>query len=344
MKFIAAAAACATVASANIFSAETESKFAEFKTTFRKVYESVKHEESALAAFAANLVKAEQRNRLGGATHGVTKFMDLTPEQFKEQYLNYKGSRTNEKRTLQERLPRAALSIDWTNSSTSDFRAVSPVKDQGRCGSCWAFSTTEQVETVYAMTHRVDAPEFATQQVVACDPNSLGCNGGDTVSGWNYLSNFGGIQYARDYPDTSSRGGRTGACEADHSKIVPGTQVDQQLFCLPECFSGNCNKKQSDFEMAKSCITQSPQSICVNAESWQTYIGGVLTDRECGSHGARALDHCVQVVGYDATAPKPYYIVRNSWNTEWGYSGMIHLSLSENTCGILDEMATVSLK
>jgi len=341
MKFIAAAA-CATVASANIFSQETESKFAEFKATYAKVYKSLKHEQSALAAFASNLVRAEQRNQLGGATHGVTKFMDLTPEEFKEQYLNYKPSRTNKERVLQKGLPQASLSVDWTNSS--DFRVVSPVKDQGRCGSCWAFSTTEQVETVYAMKNRVDAPEFSTQQVVACDPNSLGCNGGDTVSGWNYLSNFGGIELARNYPDTSSRGGRTGKCEADRSRVVPGTQVDQQVFCLPECFSGSCNKKTADFEQAKSCITQAPQSICVNAESWQTYIGGVLTDRECGSHGARALDHCVQVVGYDATAAKPYYIVRNSWADQWGYSGMIHLALNENTCGILDEMATVTLK
>lgn len=341
MKFIAAAA-CATVASANIFSQETEGKFAEFKTTYGKVYESVKHEESALAAFASNLVKAEQRNALGGAKHGVTKFMDLTPEEFKEHYLNYKPSRTNTKRTLQKGLPRAALSVDWTN--TSGFRAVSPVKDQGSCGSCWAFSATEQVETVYAMKNGVDAPEFSTQQVVACDDDSLGCNGGDTVSGWNYLSNFGGIEFARDYPDTSSRSGRTGKCEADLSKVVPGTQVDQQVFCLPECFHGKCNKKKADFEKAKSCITQAPQSICVNAESWQTYIRGVLTNRECGSHGARALDHCVQVVGYNSQAENPYYIVRNSWAESWGYSGMIHLALNDNTCGILDEMATVTLK
>jgi len=345
MKLIAAVA-CAAVASADVFSEETKSAFALFKAKYAKVYRDDMHERSALAAFASNIIKADERNSHGGAVHGITKFMDLTPEEFKSQYLNYVSSRTGEARLLQDSkaLPKAVDAIDWSDDKTSPFRVLSAVKDQGRCGSCWAFSTTEQIESVWAMKNGVDARRFSTQQVVACDPGSLGCQGGDTVSGFKYIKNFGGIELAQDYADTSSSGGRTGRCEADITKVVNGTQVDETVFCIDECVSGSCTKTAADTEKAKQCITAAPQSICVNAESWQTYVRGVLTDRECGSHGASALDHCVQVVGYDSGAAKPYYVVRNSWAANWGYEGMIHLSMEGNTCGILDEMTTVTLR
>jgi hypothetical protein len=343
MKLLAFAA-CASVGSARIFSTETESAFAAFKSKFNRVYENEEKELSALAAFANNLVRAEHLNRFGGATHGITKFMDLTPEEFKNQYLNYSPSPSPENRVVQsaKTLPAAALSVDWSNSTGVKF--ITPVKDQGRCGSCWAFSTVEQIETVYAMNTHSNAIPFSTQQVVACDKQSLGCNGGDTVSGFEYIRQFGGIESAVSYPDTSSRAGITGRCLALNENVVPGTQVDETIFCLDECVRGACNKSEQDKQKAMQCITAAPQSICVNANAWQTYQGGVLTDGECGSHGAFALDHCVQVVGYNTEAEVPYYIVRNSWAEGWGYKGMIHIAMEGNACGILDEMTTVTLK
>lgn len=334
-----------TVLPSQVFSEETMAAFNFFKTTYNKVYESEQKEFSALAAFASNLIKAEERNALGGAQHGVTQFMDLTPEEFKSQYLNYQSSRSGENRIVQGSagLPVAAARVDWTTNSTLGFNVISPVKDQGRCGSCWAFSATEQIETVYAMKTGTDAPKFSTQQIVACDTLSLGCNGGDTVTAFQYIRKNGGIERASDYPDTSSSTGRTGSCLANRGNLVPNTAINQIIFCLDECVSGSCDTTSADTEKAKACITAAPQSICVNAESWQTYISGVMTDRECGSHGARALDHCVQVVGYETEASTPYYVVRNSWNTKWGNDGMIYLAMDGNTCGILDEMTTVTL-
>merc|ERR1719330_1752731 len=115
---------------------------------------------------------------------------------------------------------------------------------------------------------------------------------------------------AADYKDTSSFTGITGKCKAQKDKVVPGTQIDQTVFCMDECTSGSCPFRISSELKAKQCITSAPQSICVNAESWQTYQSGVLSAAQCGEHGASDLDHCVQVVGYhqDAGSHASYYI------------------------------------
>jgi hypothetical protein len=86
-----------------------------------------------------------------------------------------------------------------------------------------------------------------------------------------------------------------------------------------------------------------PASICVNAGAWNDYVGGVMTTAACGGYAYDDLDHCVQLTGFDLTATQPYYIVRNSWATNWGNDGYIYLSSAGNTCGLADEATFVDV-
>merc|ERR1719408_577029 len=97
--------------------------------------------------------------------------------------------------------------------------AVTPVKDQGDCGSCWAFSTTEEIESsVFMATGKLET--LSTQQIISCDRVDDGCNGGNTETAYKYIQKAGGLDTASDSPDTSHRSGRTGKCEWDQKKAV----------------------------------------------------------------------------------------------------------------------------
>merc|ERR1711975_15965 len=87
-----------------------------------------------------------------------------------------------------------------------------------------------------------------------------------------------------------------------------------------------------------------PLSVCVNAGAWNDYTGGVLTSAACGSMAADEQDHCVMAVGFNATAPTPYWIVRNSWATTWGEQGYIYLEMAKNTCGLADDATIPDVK
>ena len=130
---------------------------------------------------------------------------------------------------------------------------------------------------------------------------------------------------------------------------------------VSECQSGSCNNQDED-GMASNVAAHAPASICVNAEQWQSYRSGVLTGKQCGGHSADDLDHCVQTVGYskssvgglfdddesgdDKPSPTPsangYWMVRNSWNTDWGIDGYIHVEYGTNACGIANDATFVT--
>merc|ERR1712056_146033 len=106
--------------------------------------------------------------------------------------------------------------------------------------------------------------------------------------------------------------------------------------------SGSCANQ--DLKGLAAALEQSPLSVCVNAGVWNDYTGGVLTSAACGSMAADAQDHCVMAVGFNSTAPTPYWIVRNSWATTWGEQGYIYLEMAENTCGLADYATIPTVK
>jgi len=197
-------------------------------------------------------------------------------------------------------------SVDWRTKSG----VVTPVKDQGGCGSCWAFSTVETLESHLAIATGSPAPKLSAQQIVSCAPNpdqcggTGGCQGSIQTLGFNYTSTAG-ITTEADYPYS----GRTGTCQ--QSKIKAVAKND-----------GFIKLKVNDYaSLASAVATKGPVAISLAAGSfgWQLYGGGILTSCDCD------MDHAVQLVGYGTDSGKGYWLVRNSWGGGWGESGYIRI-------------------
>lgn len=220
-------------------------------------------------------------------------------------------------------------SIDW-----SERGALTPINDQGDCGSCWAFSTMQTVESaVYMSTGKLPEP-LSVQQLVACDRRDDGCDGGDPQSAVRYLRRAGGEDTAYDYPDTSSENGRTGKCKWDGKSAVTVSGFQR---AVPGCTSGHKECTTNEFKLAAAVAKYGPLSISINsgdgqASDWEKYKGGVLGPK-CRAT-PNLVDHSVQLVGFDMTASTPYWKVRNTWGKSWGENGFIRLPMGENSCCI----------
>jgi len=239
----------------------------------------------------------------------------------------------------QEMRDGAPDALDWSTQG-----AITAVKDQGRCGSCWAFSATEGVESAVFMATGQLPPPLATQQIISCDMKEAdggGCDGGDLPGAFAYVMEAGGMDSDEDYPDTSHSFGATGTCEWSENKVA---QVTSWQYAVPPCaeseqaYGGACSNQDED-GLKAALAKFGPLSVCVNAEQWSYYSSGIFTRACSGSWDA--LDHCVQLVGYDSTGSEPYWKVRNSWGTGWGEGGFIRLPMGVNACGIADEATYV---
>lgn len=226
----------------------------------------------------------------------------------------------------------AASWKDWTD-------ATSAVKDQGTCGSCWAYSTTEGVETAVYISNGQSGsvPLYSEQQLISCDSEDSGCDGGDPRSALNYLTSVGGIDTESDYPDSSSASGSSGSCSWDGDKVSLNLNW---WYAVSPCQGGDCSS-QDEEGLAAAVSTYGPMSICLNA-NWDNHVGwhydGVYTglNGQCSS-SKDDVDHCVQLVGYDKTSSPPYWKIRNSWGSDWGDNGYIKIPYGSNYCGIANE-------
>jgi C1A family cysteine protease len=225
----------------------------------------------------------------------------------------------------------APAKLDWTETAG----AVSAVKDQGQCGSCWAFSATEGVESGVFMTDGKAPPALSPQQITSCDTVDGGCNGGDLPSAWDYVETAGGLDTNSDYPYTSATG-NSGTCKS-HTNVV---SVTDYKYAVPPCNGGSCSSQDED-GLKAALNSFGPLSVCVNAQTFNSYYGGVIASGSC-SGAYNQLDHCVQLVGYDTTASTPFWKVKNSWAADWGEAGYIRLPMGENSCGIADEAMYVT--
>jgi len=243
----------------------------------------------------------------GEEVYGLTKFSDLSAAEFKAQFLSgFKPQADTDRASVP--ILEADLAHPDVNATNVDWRTkgkVTPVKDQKQCGSCWAFSATEAVETAVLMAGKPQQI-LAPQQIVSCDKKDDGCNGGDTITAYKYIEKAGGMVTAKAYPYSSGKG-KTGKCKKQDlkHKVV---QVKSFSYATPPAPSAGeeDKKKPNETLMAQNIATKGPASVCVDAESWQNYKRGVVT-RTC----KKQLDHCVQAVGFNKEGKKPYWIVRN---------------------------------
>jgi C1A family cysteine protease len=322
-KIVLALALFAAPASAKLYTSSIESQkylWEEFKAEYGKTYSSPEEEEIRFNVFVDNLHLIDRRNEEDTAQHGITKFSDLTPNEFKTHFTNYVPNPDREivmDETV-EPLPEGTEAlVDWTGVYTT------PVKNQGYCGSCWAFSATEQIESDY---YRTSGTEYilSPQQITSCDTTSYGCNGGWTENAYKYAE--GGLELDSSYPYTSGTAGVTGTCKSSSSKYVVKTTG----------YTTVSSTAAGESKMASYVSSTGPLSVCVDAETWSSYTGGIMS--VCG----KSVDHCVQAVGINTSGG--YWKVRNSWGTTWGESGFIRLSYGSNTCAIASDATWASVK
>jgi C1A family cysteine protease len=219
----------------------------------------------------------------------------------------------------------------WLAPDKFDWRTtgfISNIKNQGQCGSCWAFSATENIESVYARTKNIKPPVLlAPQQMVDCDRTNYGCGGGWPYMTFQYIAKAGGQDTETVYPYTA----RDGTCKFNPQGV--GAKISGYK-SIP--------KDEAQIQNLVADVTNgAPFSICVDAASWQFYKSGVMTSNQCGT----SVDHCVQLIGYDTSKtsnPLPFWIVRNSWGTGWGNQGIILLEMFKNTC-IMSNYVTTAI-
>ncbi|KAM3277108.1 hypothetical protein ACQJBY_045115 [Aegilops geniculata] len=322
---------------------ELDSQFVGFVRRFGKTYRDAEEHAHRLSVFKANLRRARRHQLLDpSAEHGVTKFSDLTPAEFRRTFLGLKTSRRSFLREMAGSahdapvLPTDGLpeDFDWR-----DHGAVGPVKNQGSCGSCWSFSASGALEGAnYLATGKMEV--LSEQQLVDCDHEcdpaesdscDAGCNGGLMTSAFSYLLKSGGLEREKDYPYT----GKDGTCKFEKSKIAASVQNFSVVAVDEE-------------QIAANLVKYGPLAIGINAAYMQTYIGGVSCPYICGRH----LDHGVLLVGYGASgfAPsrfkeKPYWIIKNSWGENWGDKGYYKICRGynvRNKCGVDSMVSTVS--
>lgn len=325
--FLIATASIATANAAPLFTEDVQSQkfmFNQFKSEYHKTYES-DEEELRFGNFVRNLKLVDERNsaETGSAIHGITKFSDLSQDEFKASFLNAKSSADSKSpiKTVVDYVEayNGTSAVDWTGMYTT------PVKDQGYCGSCWAFSATEQLESD-AMRVLGSSYVLSAQQTNQCTPYKVGggCGGGMTESAFDYIKDEGGLVQDSDYPYTpSTYAGVTGDCDVNTRKDVV-TLTDYTTI-------------RGETNMANYVLSTGPLSVCVAAEVWNTYRNGIMSTCPGG------VDHCVQAVGVD-TGKNGYWKVRNSWGTSWGESGFIRLSYGSDTCKISDDPIWVAPK
>lgn len=256
-----------------------------------------------------------------GAWYGITKFADLTPEEFQTQYLNGAIEARPMGPSTKLHLPTGPLptEFDWRAKN-----AVTPVKDQGQCGSCWAFSVVEAIESQWFLSGKPLA-QLSPQQIVDCDQGSgdYGCSGGDTPTAYQYVIKAGGLESESSYPYTAE----DGKCQFKPSSVV--AKISSWAYITTS---------KNETEMMAGLASKGPLSICVDAASWQFYIGGVITGL-CGQD----LDHCVVVTGFSKqvgwdTYEYDVWNIRNSWGEDFGYGGYLYVERGSNLCGVANEV------
>ncbi|XP_062176516.1 cysteine protease XCP1-like [Alnus glutinosa] len=284
-----------------------------------KIYRSMEEKLHRFEIFKENLKHIDQRNKeITGYWLRLNEFADLSHEEFKNKYLGLKSEFPRRRESSRDfsygdivDLPK---SVDWRKKG-----AVTPVKNQGSCGSCWAFSTVAAVEGInHIVTGNLTS--LSEQELIDCDRSfNNGCNGGLMDYAFEFIISSGGLHKEEDYPYLMEEG----TCEEKRE--------EKELVTI----SGYQDVPENDEESLLKALAQQPLSVAIEASNkdFQFYSGGVF-DGHCGTE----LDHGVTAVGYGSSRGSDYIIVKNSWGPKWGEKGYIRMKRKtgkpEGLCGI----------
>ncbi|XP_076025841.1 cathepsin F [Genypterus blacodes] len=296
-------------------SLELLGQFKEFMVKYNKDYSSQEEADRRLRIFHQNLKTAEKIQSLdqGSAEYGVTKFSDLTEEEFRSAYLNPLLSQWTLHRSMKPARPArnpAPASWDWR-----EHGAVSPVKNQGMCGSCWAFSVTGNIEGQWFLKNGT-LLSLSEQELVDCDGLDQACRGGLPSNAYEAIEKLGGLETETDYSYT----GHKQSCGFTTGKVAAYINSSVEL-----------SKDESD--IAAWLAESGPVSVALNAFAMQFYRKGV-------SHPLKIfcnpwmIDHAVLLVGYGERKNVPFWAIKNSWGEDYGEQGYYYLYRGSKLCGI----------
>ncbi|CCD16903.1 unnamed protein product [Trypanosoma congolense IL3000] len=311
-----AVAACFVPVALGVLHAEQslQQQFAAFKQKYSRSYKDATEEAFRFRMFKQSMERAKEEAAANPyATFGVTQFSDMSPEEFRATYLNgakyYAAALKRPRKVVNVSTGKAPPAIDWRKKG-----AVTPVKDQGKCGSCWAFSAIGNIEGQWKVAGH-ELTSLSEQMLVSCDNMDYGCRGGflDRALKWIVSSNKGNVFTEESYPYDSTDGD---VPPCNKSGKVVGAKI-----------SGLINLPKDENAIAEWLAKNGPIAIAVDASSFLDYTGGVLTS--CSSD---ALNHGVLLVGYDDSSKPPYWIIKNSWGKKWGEEGYIRVEKGTNQC------------
>ena len=310
---------------------EIFTEFRNYIQKYNKNYASMNEFLARYAVFKHNFLRL-RRNDVA-SWEGITKFSDMTEQEFARKYLTFNydamAALGLEKQIFVSNGNDVPEAFDWREKGY-----VTRVRDQGSCGSCWAFSSIANIEGQYFKL-KGELKEFSEQFLVDCDTIDMACQGGLMMNTFEFISQNGGFMYLEDYEYK----GVKRKCEAD-----PAKYVDAKVVKGIQYGTGSDTWREVDEEELKKILVEvGPLAVALNASSLSSYVKGVFDPTSCSVYG---MNHAVTMVGYghDEEEDKDYWLIKNSWGEDFGEDGYFRIRRGTGKCGINRYITTAVLE
>ncbi|VIO99137.1 cathepsin F-like cysteine proteinase, putative [Brugia malayi] len=297
------------------------SDFMTFIKKFKREYSSIEEQLDRFRIYLQNMnfAKKLQFEEKGTAIYGATKFSDMTAEEFQKIMLPSIWWDRVESNGITFNLNDFNLSIN-NLPSKFDWRTegvVTPVKDQGSCGSCWAFSVTGNIESLWAIkTGKLIS--LSEQELIDCDVIDKGCNGGLPINAFREIKRMGGLEPEDQYPYEA----KNGTCHLVRAQIA--VSIDDAVE-IP----------RNETVMKAWIAQRGPLSVGIDAELLSYYKSGILHPSKSRCPPSK-INHGVLITGYGIEDNLPYWTIKNSWGEQWGENGYFRLMRGKDICGVSD--------
>ncbi|ENN81994.1 hypothetical protein HUJ04_006403 [Dendroctonus ponderosae] len=297
------------------FATET---FVTFQQKYGKVYQNDSELSVREEIFKENLAKIEEHNKQFQQNFvsyelGLNQFSDLTEAEFQALLtmspLSDQLTKQMEKYNSEFDIKTAPVSVNWAEKGV-----VTPVKNQGNCGSCWTFTTTGTIESRLALKTG-SLVSLSEQQLLDCNRVNAGCDGGVLPYALQYVESAG-LTTEDEYPYKAWNG----TCNSTHKPVAAYTKGYTLIY----------TRSESDLMKA---VAEGPVAVALNADLLQYYSKGIFNPSACSS----TVNHGGLVVGYEENATLPYWIIKNSWGATWGENGYFRMAKGYNLCGITSQ-------